>query len=199
MQPLTPSRLIVAVTGASGAIYGLRLLEVLKSLGIEIHGVITAAGLVNLRLETSLEEQDIVKLCTKTYDETDVGANIASGSFLTGGMAIVPCSTRTLAGIANGVSDNLILRAAEVCLKERRKLVLVPRETPLNLVHLRNMTLATEAGAVILPAMPGFYHRPKNIQALVDHVVGKILDQFKIEHNLFRRWTGDQAGEVVRR
>ena len=191
--------LIVALTGASGTIYGVRLLQVLKELGVETHGIVTSAAVANLKLEMSLNEEHLDKLCTKMYDERDIGANLASGSFLTQGMVIIPCSTRTLAGVAHGLSDNLVLRAAEVCLKERRKLVLVQRETPLSLIHLRNMVSAAEAGAIILPAMPGFYHRPNDIQALVDHVVGKVLDAFAIQHSLFRRWTGEQAGQVIRR
>jgi len=192
-------RLIVALTGASGATYGVRLLQVLKAIGVETHGVLTRAAVANLKLEQSYTEEDVKKLCSQVYDENDVGANIASGSFLTEGMVIIPCSTRTLAAVANGMSDNLVLRAADVCLKERRKLVLVPRETPLSLIHLRNMVSAAEAGAVILPAMPGFYHHPRDIQALVDHIVGKVLDVFSIQHSLFPRWSGDQAGGPVKR
>ncbi len=196
---MASKRLIVAMTGASGATYGVRLLQVLNELGIEVHGVLTSAAMINLKIETSLTESDVFKLCSQTYDERDVGANIASGSFLTEGMAVVPCSTRTLAGIAHGLSDNLVLRAAEVCIKERRKLVLVPRETPLSLIHLRNMTLACEAGAIMLPAMPGFYHRPKTIDDLVNHIVGRVLDSFGIEHKLSRRWSGDQAQGLGKR
>jgi 4-hydroxy-3-polyprenylbenzoate decarboxylase len=185
---LIPRRLIVALTGASGTVYGVRLLEVLKEIGIDTHLIITSAAVANLDIEKSMKAADMSKLCAKTYDEKDVGASIASGSFMTEGMAIVPCSMRTLAGVAHGASDNLVLRAADVCLKERRKLLLVPRETPLSLIHLRNMTLAAEAGVIILPAMPGFYHQPKNIGDLVDFIVGKVLDNFGIEHTLFRRW-----------
>jgi len=190
---LIPERLIVALTGASGIVYGVRLIEVLKGTGIETHGIITSAAAANLKIEKSMTAADISKLCAETYDEKDIGGSIASGSFVTRGMAIVPCSMHTLAGVAHGASDNLVLRAADVCLKERRKLILVPRETPLNLVHLRNMTLAAEAGAIILPAMPGFYHQPKNIGDLVDFIVGKVLDSLGIEHTLFRRWAGKQA------
>lgn len=197
---MTKKRLIVAITGASGAIYGIRLLQVLKGSGtrIETHGIITAAGLANLKIENSMTTEDFVRLCTRTYDEGDIGASIASGSFLTSGMAIVPCSMGTLARVSHGISDNLITRAADVCLKEGRKLVLVPRETPLDVVHIRNMMIAAEAGAVILPAMPGFYHRPKGIEDLVDHIVGKVLDCYGIEHSLFRRWSGDRARSSAR-
>jgi polyprenyl P-hydroxybenzoate/phenylacrylic acid decarboxylase-like protein len=157
---------------------------------METHGIMTRAADVNLRIETSLSKDDALDLCTYRYDENDDGAKLAIGSFITDGMVIVPCSTRTLAGVAHGLSDNLVLRAAEVCLKERRRLVLVPRETPLSLIHLKNMLWAAEAGAILLPAMPGFYHRPKTVNDMVDHVVGKILDAFGIEHSLFKRWTG---------
>lgn len=187
---MASNRYVVALTGASGVTYGIRLLEVLRSLHVETHGIITASAFVNMRIEKGYTRRDFKDLCTYTYDENDLGAVTASGSFPTSGMVIVPCSTRTLACVAQGISDNLVTRSAEVCLKEKRKLVLVPRETPLSLVHLRNMVLAAEAGAIILPAMPGFYHQPKNIDNLVDHVVGKILDSLGIENSLFRRWTG---------
>jgi 4-hydroxy-3-polyprenylbenzoate decarboxylase len=186
-------RLIVSLTGASGAVYGVRLLEVLREMGIETHVVITSAAAANLKIEKSMRAADILKLCTKIYDENDVGASIASGSYVTQGMIIVPCSMHTLAGIAHGASDNLVLRAADVCLKERRKLVLVPRETPLSLVHLRNMTLAAEAGAIVLPAMPGFYYQPRSIEDMINFIVGRVLDSFGIEHSLFRRWAGNEA------
>jgi polyprenyl P-hydroxybenzoate/phenylacrylic acid decarboxylase-like protein len=150
----------------------------------------TRAAEANLRIETSFSKDDVLKLCSYRYDESDVGARLASGSYITDGMVIVPCSTRTLAGVAHGLSDNLVLRAAEVCLKEKRRLVLVPRETPLTVIHVKNMLSAAEAGAILLPAMPGFYHQPKTINDMVDHVVGKVLDAFGIEHSLFKRWTG---------
>jgi polyprenyl P-hydroxybenzoate/phenylacrylic acid decarboxylase-like protein len=151
--------------------------------------------IANLRIEKPITSSDFANLCTYVYDEKDLGANPASGTFLKKGMAIVPCSMKTLACVANGISDNLVTRSAEVCLKEKRKLVLVPRETPLSLVHLRNMVLAAEAGTIILPAMPGFYNRPKDLHDLVDHVVGKILDALGIKHELVRRWTGDSQRE----
>lgn len=187
---MTPDRYVVAITGASGATYGIRLLEVLKNLGVETHGIISSAGVANLRIERGSSPKDFASLCKVTYDERDVGAGPASGSFLMKGMVIVPCSMKTLGCVAHGISDNLITRSAEVCLKEHRKLILVPRETPLSLVHLRNMVLAAEAGATILPAMPGFYHGPKDVHDLVDHVVGKILDALGIQHDLFHRWAG---------
>lgn len=146
-----------------------------------------------MKVENQMAGADISRLCSVVYDEKDITASIGSGSFVTEGMAIVPCSMHTLAGIAHGISDNLVLRAADVCLKERRKLVLVPRETPLSLVHLRNMTAAAEAGAIILPAMPAFYYRPKKIEDLVNFIVGRVLDNFGIEHTLFPRWAGSRA------
>ena len=192
---MMPDRYLIAITGASGATYGIRLLEVLRDLGVETHGIISSAGITNLKIEKSFEPKDFASLCTVTYNERDMGAGPASGSFLMKGMVIVPCSTKTLACVAHGISDNLITRSAEVCLKEHRKLVLVPRETPLSLVHLRNMVLAAEAGAIMLPAMPGFYHRPKDVREMVDHVVGKILDALGIQHELFHRWAGGQLSE----
>jgi 4-hydroxy-3-polyprenylbenzoate decarboxylase len=189
---LFSDRYLIAITGASGATYGIRLLEVLRDLGVETHGIISSAGIVNLKIEKSFQPKDFASLCKVTYDERNVGAGPASGSFLMKGMVIVPCSMKTLACVAHGISDNLITRSADVCLKEKRKLVLVPRETPLSLVHLRNMVLAADAGAIILPAMPGFYHEPKDLHDLVDQVVGKILDALGIQHQLFRRWTDDR-------
>jgi 4-hydroxy-3-polyprenylbenzoate decarboxylase len=190
MANLVPERYLIAITGASGATYGIRLLEVMKDLGVETHGIISSAGITNLKIEKDLGLKDFASLCTVTYDERDLTAGPASGSYLMMGMVIVPCSTKTLGCVAHGISDNLITRSAEVCLKEHRKLVLVPRETPLSLVHLRNMVLAAEAGAVILPAMPGFYHKPNSVREMVDHVVGKILDALDIHHELFHRWAG---------
>jgi 4-hydroxy-3-polyprenylbenzoate decarboxylase len=187
-------RLVVALTGASGVCYGIRLLQVLNQLGIEIHGIITKPAVTNLKIEQSLTEEHLHKLCTRLYDEMDMGASLASGSFITHGMVVIPCSMHTLSGIAHGLSNNLLLRAADVCLKERRVLVLVPRETPLNLIHLRNMVSAAEAGAIILPAMPAFYHHPRSIQDMIDYVVGKVLDVLGIQHTLFQRWSENQAG-----
>ena len=185
---LVPNRYLIAITGASGATYGIRLLEVLKDLRVETHGIISSAAIANLKIEKDFDMKDFANLCTVTYDVRDLTAGPASGSFLMNGMVIVPCSTKTLGCVAHGISDNLITRSAEVFLKEHRNLVLVPRETPLSLIHLRNMVLAAEAGAVILPAMPGFYHKPKNVRELVDHVVGKILDALDIHHELYHRW-----------
>ena len=181
-------RLIVAITGGSGVIYGIKMLEVLRSLKMETHLVISEWGQKNIKIETDKTVDYIKFLATKWYDNDNMAAAISSGSFRTDGMAIVPCSMKTLSSIANGYDDNLISRAAGVCIKESRKLVIVPRETPLSKIHLENMIKLAEVGVIVLPAMPGFYHRPKTMDDLLAHVVGKILDQFGIEHNIFKRW-----------
>ena len=183
-------QIIVAITGASGAIYGVRLLKALKDARVAVHLTISPAAEINLKLETGMTRDELSKLTKHVYPATDLAAPISSGSFPIDGMVIVPCSTKTLAAIANGYSDNLITRAADVTLKERRTLVLVPRETPLNQIHLKNMLTLARAGAIILPACPGFYHAPKKIDELVDHIVGKIMDALHIEHGLYKRWAG---------
>jgi flavin prenyltransferase len=195
--------LIFAITGASGAVYAVRLLEVLLASGREVHLMISPSGAAVLRHElgcnVNLEQFDHRSLLPCAAEEESAGqihyhhyqnfmAPPASGSFLTGGMIVCPCSGSTLSGIAHGASNNLIQRSADVQLKERRKLVLVPRETPLSIIHLDNMRKAAEAGAVILPAMPGWYHGVKSVQDLVDFVVARILDQLGIPHDLTRRW-----------
>lgn len=183
-------RLVVAITGASGVIYGIRMLEVLKGLGIETHLIMSEWGDKNIKIETDKTADYVRSLATKYYEDDNMAAPMSSGSFKTDGMAIVPCSMKSLASIANAFDDSLVSRAAGVCIKEQRKLVLVPRETPLSKIHLDNMSKLADAGAVILPAMPGFYHRPKTMDDLIDHVVGKVLDQFDIDHGLFKRWGG---------
>jgi 4-hydroxy-3-polyprenylbenzoate decarboxylase len=182
--------IVIAITGASGAIYGVRLLEVLREKNVTVHLIVSPAAEITLHLEAGNTIKRLAKLAAKYYDINDLAAPIASGSFQIQGMVIVPCSTRTLAAVANGISDNLITRAADVCLKEKRPLVMVPRETPLNQIQLRNMLTLAQAGAIILPASPAFYHRPNNVNQLVDHIVGKILDAIGIEHSLFKRWQG---------
>jgi flavin prenyltransferase len=184
--------IIVAITGSSGVIYGIRLLEILQKLRIETHLVISEWGERNIRIETQKSISYVKSLGTRIYESSNMAAPISSGSFRTKGMAIVPCSMKTLSSIANGYDDNLISRAAGVCIKESRKLILVPRETPLSAIHLRNMLRLCQYGVVILPAMPGFYHKPKTIEDLADHLIGKVLDQFGIEHNIFERWGGDK-------
>jgi 4-hydroxy-3-polyprenylbenzoate decarboxylase len=183
-------RLIVGISGASGAVYGIRALQVLKKLGVETHLVMTYAALETIRLETEYKKAEVGRLATETHRADDVTSRIASGSYRTDGMVVIPCSMKTLAGIASGYSDNLLLRAADVTLKERRRLVLVVRETPLSLIHLENMVTVTRAGGVILPAMPAFYNRPKTVDALIDQVVGKALDLLGVDHDLFKRWDG---------
>ncbi|MEB0139754.1 MULTISPECIES: UbiX family flavin prenyltransferase [unclassified Undibacterium] len=189
-----PLRLIVAITGATGAVYGVRLLEVLRDLpGVESHLLISEAALLTVHQELDLKRKDVEALADVVHHVRDIGASIASGSFLSDGMVIAPCSMKTLAAIAHGLSDNLITRAADVVLKERRRLVLMVRETPFNLAHLRNMTAVTEMGGIIFPPLPGFYHRPQSIAEMVDHTVGRVLDMFAITHELTPRWHGLKA------
>jgi 4-hydroxy-3-polyprenylbenzoate decarboxylase len=181
-------RLIVGLSGASGIIYGIRLLEVLQALGIETDLVMTGMAHEMVEIETSWKIDDVLALATCCHDNADFTSVLASGGYRNRGMVVLPCSMKTVAGIACGFADNLLLRAADCTLKERRPLVLVPRETPLNRIQLKNMLTLAEAGAVILPAAPGFYHQPREIGDLVDHVVGKVLDIFGIDHHLTRRW-----------
>jgi 4-hydroxy-3-polyprenylbenzoate decarboxylase len=187
--------MIVGITGATGVIYGIRLLEVLHELDVETHLVLSESAKKNILLETTHTVGYVEQLAYENHNVKNIGASIASGSFKTDGMAIVPCTIKTLSGIANSFNDNLMIRAADVVLKERRKLVLVVRETPLHKGHLRLMTEAAELGATILPPVPAFYHSPRTIQDLIDHIVGKILDSFDIEHSLFRRWDGGNCSE----
>ena len=184
--------LIIAITGCSGVIYGIRLLEACKKLGIETDLIVSRAAEKIFALELGKNIKDIRKLVTRNYSQDDLAAPLASGSVKMDGMVIVPCSMKTLGAIASGVADNLIARAADVTLKEGRPLVLVPRETPLNLIHLENMVRLKRAGATILPAMPGFYHKPKEISEMIDFIVGKILDIIGVEHKLYRRWQGSK-------
>jgi flavin prenyltransferase len=183
-------RLIVAVTGGSGVIYGIKTLEVLQSLKIETHLIISRWGERNISIETNKTLDYVKSLATTCYNNDNMAAATSSGSFKNDGMVVVPCSMKTLSSVANGYEDNLISRSACVCVKESRKLVIVPRETPLSKIHLENMIKLLEAGVAVLPAMPGFYHKPKSIDDLVTHIVGKILDQFGINHDMFRRWGG---------
>jgi len=187
----TPQRLIVAITGATGSVYGLRLLEELRAHpGWESHLVLTEAGVLNLWQEHRMKRRQAERLADVAYSPRDIGAAIASGSFLTAGMVIAPCSMKTLAAVAHAYADNLVARAADVVLKERRRLVLVTRETPLNLAHLRNMTAVTEMGGVVFPPVPAFYGGAKSIDELVDHSVRRILDLFGIHSGRLSRWQG---------
>lgn len=187
---MVAKRLVVGMTGASGTIYGVRLLEALQASPIETHLVMTPAAQQVAGLEMGQTGEEIEALADFSYPNDDMAASISSGSFLTMGMVIAPCSIKTLSAIAQCRCDTLITRAADVVLKERRKLVLVVRETPLHLGHLRMMTEVTEYGAVVLPPVPGFYHEPKTVAQIVDQTVGKMLDQFGIDHELFARWEG---------
>jgi flavin prenyltransferase len=186
-----PRRLIVAITGATGSIYGVRLLETLRRLGgVESHLLISSAGWLNIQHELDLDKTAVHALADVVHNVRDVGASIASGSFATDGMIVAPCSMKTLASIALGLSDNLITRAADVVLKERRRLVLMVRETPFNLAHLRNMTSVTEMGGVIFPPLPAFYHRPASIDEMVDQTVDRVIDMFALGNPIAAAWPG---------
>jgi len=189
-----PRRLIVAITGATGAIYGIRLLETMRRIdALETHLVVSSAGWLNIQHELGLTKDDIHPLAGVVHSVRDVGASIASGSFTTDGMIVAPCSMKTLASIAHGLSDNLIARAADVTLKERRRLVLLVRETPLNLAHLRNMTAVTEMGGVIFPPLPAFYNRPASVDDIVNDTVARVLDMFALGPARATAWPGLRA------
>jgi polyprenyl P-hydroxybenzoate/phenylacrylic acid decarboxylase-like protein len=182
-------RIVVGISGSSAPIYGIRLLEALRAAGgVEIHLILTEAARRTIGLETGMSPAQVLALGHVCYDNGDLAAAPASGSFRTGGMIVAPCSIHTLSAIAHSITDNLLTRAADVHLKERRDLILMVRETPLHLGHLRNMVLAAEAGATILPPVPAFYHHPKTIDDIVNHSVGKALDLLSVPQNLFRRW-----------
>jgi 4-hydroxy-3-polyprenylbenzoate decarboxylase len=189
-------QLIVAITGASGTAYARMLLHSLPPEDVQIHLVASRAGRLVYGLELGKPLENDLPSGVAVYDENDFTAPFASGSFLSKGMAVVPCSMGTLAAIANGISQNLIHRAADVCLKERRRLVLVPRETPLNAIHLRNMLRLSQAGGIILPAMPGFYHQPRAVEDLVRFVVARIMEQFRIPHDLLPPWDPGSSSEI---
>lgn len=192
IQP-TPKRLIVGISGASGAIYGVRLLEVLRDSGIQTHLVMSRAAQVTLATETSLKISQVEQLATVVHSNQDIGAACSSGSFETLGMVIAPCSIKTMSEIATGVTAHLLSRAADVTLKERRRLVLLLRETPLHLGHIRTMAAVTEAGAIVYPPVPAFYARPTSLEDMVDHTIGRVLDLFEISNGLVRRWTGEKS------
>ncbi len=187
----TPRRIVVAISGASGAVYGVRLLQLLHELpGVQTHLTVSEAGWLNVQQELDMPRASVEALADVVYPVHDVGAALASGSFRCDGMVVAPCSMRTLAAVAHGMSDNLITRAADVMLKERRKLILMVRETPLNLAHLRNMTSVTEMGGIIFPPVPGFYHRPQTIAEMVDHSVSRVMDLLGLPQINAPRWTG---------
>ena len=183
-----PLRLIVGISGASGVVYGIRMLEALKRLGVESHLVMSRSAEVTLACETDLKVDQVRELATVAYPIQDIGAAISSGSFRTLGMVVAPCSIRTMSEIATGVTSTLLTRAADVVLKERRRLVLMVRETPLHLGHLRTMTALAEMGAVIAPPVPALYARPESVDDLIDHTVGRVLDMFDLDAGLVRRW-----------
>ncbi|HWR55973.1 MAG TPA: UbiX family flavin prenyltransferase [Negativicutes bacterium] len=189
------SRIIVGITGASGAVYGVRLLEVLHGSAIETHLVVSEAGKMVVEHECGLAFEYLASLAARTYHADDFTAALASGSFQAQAMVIVPCSMKTMGLLSQGIAANLMVRAAECMLKEGRKLVLVPRETPLTAIHLENMLRLARIGAHILPASPGFYHLPATLQEAVDMVVGKICDLLAVEHRLFKRWEGPPAND----
>jgi 4-hydroxy-3-polyprenylbenzoate decarboxylase len=188
-----PPRLIVGISGASGAIYGVRLLRMLRGTPVRTHLVMSQAAKVTLAHETDLKLAEVEALADVVHPNTDIGAACASGSFRTLGMVVAPCSVKTLAEIASGVTPNLLSRAADVVLKERRRLVLLLRETPLHLGHIRNMAAVTEAGAIVCPPVPAFYARPASLEEMVDHTLGRVLDLFDLEAGGVRRWTGQRT------
>ncbi|WP_372398864.1 UbiX family flavin prenyltransferase [Azospirillum sp. HJ39] len=190
-----PPRLVVGISGASGVVYGIRMLTVLRRIGVESHLVVSRSAEVTLAHETSMKVADLRALADVSYAAADIGAAISSGSFRTLGMVVAPCSVRTMSEIASGVTSTLLTRAADVALKERRRLVLMVRETPLHLGHLRTMTALAEMGAVIAPPVPAFYARPESIDDLVDHSVGRVLDMFGLDAGNLRRW-GEGKGTV---
>lgn len=188
---MRPRRIVVAITGATGAIYGVRLLTALRARDVESHLVVSRAGWMTLHDEMGISKGDLKGAATVVHDIHDVGATLASGSFVHDGMAIAPCSMKTLAAVAHGFDDNLITRAADVTLKERRKLLLLARETPLTLAHLQNMTMVTQMGGIVMPPLPAFYAKPATLEDVVAHTVNRMLDQFGLnDEGAYPRWSG---------
>jgi 4-hydroxy-3-polyprenylbenzoate decarboxylase len=192
-------RIVIGISGASGVTYGVRMLNVLRETDFETHLIISNAGRLNIEIETSYKPADVEAMADFVYDHKDMAASLASGSFLTEGMVVVPCTIKSLSGIANSYNENLLVRTADVTLKEKRKLVLVVRETPLHVGHLRLMTQAAEMGAHILPPVPSFYHQPETIEDIIDQTIGKVFDYMGIEHDLFRRWGENKRIEKPRK
>ena len=190
MRSPSPPRIIVGISGASGVVYGVRLLELLRELEVESHLIISKSAQVTLAYETDLKLKDVTDRADQCYRNDDLAACISSGSYRTLGMIVAPCSMKTLAEIASANSSSLLTRAADVVLKERKKLVLLARETPLNLAHLRNMLAATEMGAIIAPPVPAFYTRPSSLDQMVDHTLGRVLDLFELDTGRVKRWSG---------
>lgn len=191
-MPKNNKRLIIAMTGATGAVYGVRMLQILREKeGWEAHLIVSSAGVLNLMHEMDMKRRALYELADVTYEINDVAASIASGTYRTEGMVIVPCSMKTLASVAHGFGDNLISRAADVVLKERRRLVIMPRETPLNLAHIRNMASVTEMGGIIFPPMPAFYNKMDSLDVLINETVGRVLEMVGVDpEGLYRPWTG---------
>lgn len=188
-----PQRLIVGISGASGTVYGIRLLEILRDAGIETHLVMSKSAEMTMAYETDLKPKDVRALAAVHYPNADIGAAISSGSFPTMGMVIAPCSIRTMSEVASGVTSSLLSRAADVVLKERRRLVLAVRETPLHVGHLRSMLTLAEIGAVVSPIVPAFYNRPKTVDDIINHTCGRLLDLFGIDTGIVKRWKGGPA------
>ncbi|MCX8022454.1 MAG: UbiX family flavin prenyltransferase [Syntrophorhabdaceae bacterium] len=191
-------RIILGISGATGVIYGVKMLKVLKSIGIETHLVISNSGLKNLYIETEYTKEDLESLASKVYDIDDIGSAIASGSYRTDGMMVIPCSIKSLSAIANSFNQNLLVRAADVTLKERRRLLLLVRETPLHEGHLELMLKVTRMGAIVMPPVPAFYHKPKTIEDLINQTLGKALDLFGIDSSLFKRWGEEESIRIVK-
>ncbi|HBZ05645.1 MAG TPA: 3-octaprenyl-4-hydroxybenzoate carboxy-lyase [Massilia sp.] len=197
MTPTRPRRIVVAITGATGAIYGVQLLRRLGAVpGVETHLVLSDAASLTLHQEVGMQRRDVEALAHVVHKNREIGASIASGSFQTDGMVIAPCSMKTLAAVAHGLADNLVARAADVILKERRRLVMMVRETPFNLAHLRNMTAVTEMGAIVFPPLPSFYHRPASIDEMVDHTLDRVLDLLGIDNPQAARWSGMRGADA---
>ena len=195
MNSKTPRRLVVGISGASGTIYGIRLLELLKQIDIETHLVMSKSAEMTLVYETDLKPKDVRALASVNHSVADIGASISSGSFLTMGMIVVPCSIKTMSEIATGVTSSLLTRAADVVLKERRRLVLAVRETPLHGGHLRTLTTLSDIGAIVAPIVPAFYNKPKTVDDIINHTVGRLLDFFGIDTKVVKRWQGGLAEE----
>ena len=192
-------RIVIGISGASGVTYGVRMLDVLRETDLETHLIISNAGRLNIEIETSYKPAEVEAMADFVYDHKDMAASLASGSFLTEGMVVIPCTIKSLSGIANSYNENLLVRTADVTLKEKRKLVLVVRETPLDVGHLRLMTQAAEMGAHILPPVPSFYHQPETIADIIDQTIGKVFDYMGIEHDLFKRWGENSQIEKPRK
>lgn len=192
-------RIVIGISGATGAIYGIRLLEIMSKLGVETHLVITEAAQKTIQMETHWQLDQVTSLASFVYDNKDIGADIASGSFQTDGMVVIPCSIKSLSAIANSLNLNLLIRAADVTIKERRTLILAVRETPLHKGHLHLMMNLADLGVIILPPIPAFYYHPKTIDDLINHTIGKVLDLFHIPHDLFTRWGSPKLKHTLKK